>query len=1133
MKRKRHYILCIVTFMLLVLCGFNASAQSLQTKIVLELKNQPLKDGLDQVGKLSGFRMNYSLTLISTYKNITLPKSERTVDNTLKALLTNTNLTYSVSSDKILIIAKPETREDTKTVQPESRQDPETNNVVITGVITDMDNNPLPSVSVQVKNTGLAVLSNANGEYSITIPQGTESNPVLIFSFIGMKPQEVRYTGKNLNIVLEDTVNVLEDVIITGISTKKKNSYTGAVSVITNEELQLFRGRNIFTTLSNIDPSFNVIENNVWGADPNRLPEIQIRGTGNLPSINQLQEQTSTALNTPLIILNGFETNLQRMMDLNDQEISSISILKDGAATALYGSRGANGIIVITTKEPEIGKLRLSLRSEMSLNLPDLSSYHLLNSRDKLKLEEMSGYYENALRTPAQNIALQQYYNEVLAEVAKGVNTDWLAKPLHNSIDQNHYLKLEGGDRSFQYAIKAQYNDRQGVMRESGRKVFNGGIDLTYKHQRLTFRNSLMIGHTNQEESPYGSFSQYAELNPYWKPYDKQGHLVRFFTPYSDVYWGQTGNPRYNGAWPNPMYNATLNTYDKSDYTDITNNFAIEWKPLSELFFRGSIAIGSNTSNHDVFKPADHSDFAGYTDEDLFRKGSYSYSNGKNFNYQVNFSVNFSRVYAEKHSLYAMANVDVTQNRGRSYSFLAEGFPDESIDFLGMALQYQKDGSPGGSESTTRRIGVLGNANYIYDNRYMLDFSYRMDGASQYGTNRRFAPFWSVGAGWNLHNEAIIRDNLKFVNRLKIRGSIGTTGSQDFAAYMALATYRYYTDRRYNIWTGAYQVALGNKDLQWQVRKKYNLGLETDIFNSRLRLEADIYKEKTSNLLSDLELPYSNGFSTYTENVGNLESRGFELSATVFLIQDLKRGMSWSVRGMVAHDKDKIVKLSEAMKAANEKLALLGGSSPNKILREGDSPSTIYVVQSLGIDPSTGRELYLTKEGEVTYTWNARDRIAVGNSRPKYRGSFSSMFRYKDFTLNVSFGYQWGGQLYNQTLRDKVEVTNKLMNVDERVFTDRWKQPGDEVFFRGINDYDYTMSEATSRFVQNENTLICQNATLMYEIRAKKWLDMLGVQNMQVSASTGELFYISSVKRERGTNYPFTRQLIMSLSLMF
>lgn len=219
---------------------------------------------------------------------------------------------------------------------------------------------------------------------------------VLAFSFVGMKPLEVRYNGQSdLKIKLEEEVAEMDEVVVTGIFKKSQESFTGSVSTITEKELKSFRGRNLLSTLKNIDPTFNIIENNVYGADPNHLPEVQIRGTSSLPTVEDLKNETKVDLNTPLIILDGFEISLTRMLDLNDEDISSVTLLKDGSATAIYGSRGANGVIVIETKQPEAGKLRLSYRGSVNIEVPDLSDYDVLNAAEKLQLEENAGLYKD------------------------------------------------------------------------------------------------------------------------------------------------------------------------------------------------------------------------------------------------------------------------------------------------------------------------------------------------------------------------------------------------------------------------------------------------------------------------------------------------------------------------------------------------------------------------------------------------------------------------------------------------------------------------------------------------------------------------------------------------------------------
>jgi len=999
--------------------------------------------------------------------------------------------------------------------------------------VIDETGGPLPGATIIVKGTNKRVISGTNGMILLT---DVDELATLVVTYIGYESQEVKLKKgqSSVTIRMKPSANNMNDVVVTGIFNKKKETYTGAERTITDKELQQFQGRNLFTTIGNIDPSFYVLPNNASGADPNKIPDIQLRGARSLPNIDQLGDQNTGQLNTPLIILDGFETTLQRMLDLDNNEVLSITLLKDGSATALYGSRGANGVVVIRTKDPIPGRLRLSYRAGLNLSIPDLDSYNLLNSADKLELERLSGYYGSSTRTPEVNIGLQQYYNQVLGQVKKGVNTDWLSIPLRTEVGQTHNLKIEGGDETFRYDLALAYNDLNGAMKGSGRDAFNGTINLSYKYRNLTFRNNLVIGQTKQSESPYGSFSDYVKLNPYWEPYDAAGNVVQYFTPYNYAYWTMAGF--YGGKpYANPLYDANLNTYNISNYTSITNNFQLDWAPIPKMYVRSGISVNSNMSTQDNFKPANHSSFSSYSDADLFRKGSYAYGSGKIAAYSGQLTAGYSDLLAEKHLISIAVNLEGAQTRNTNYTFDAEGFPDESIDLLSMALQYKQNGTPTGGEATTRRVGAVANASYVLKDRYMADLMYRIDGASQFGASRRFAPFWSAGLGWNMHYEDFIKDNLPFINRLKLRGSYGSTGSTQFSAYQALGTYSYIVKDRYKTWLGARQDALGNSDLEWQKTDKFDIGTEIELFNNRLTVQGDVYLEKTSNLLSSLELPYANGFANYNENIGALQQKGFELSAVVWLIPYSQQNLAWSITANIAHNQDKITKLSAAMQAANASrlLLLTNGLSttPNTIIQEGASQNTIYAVRSLGIDPSTGRELFLDKNGEVTYDWRPDNRVAVGLNQPKYRGNFSTMLRYRGFSMNTSFGFRFGGQIYNQTLIDKVENADRLMNVDARVFTDRWLKPGDQTFFRGLNEI--TSVNASSRFVQDETTFTCQNLNLTYDVTNKRFLKKIGMQSLSLTANTGELFYISTVPQERGTAYPFTRQFSMSLYASF
>jgi len=1129
-----------LTIFLLTAALVHAHASGEAQSITLSGRDLTLKKVFAGIEKQTGYVVFSKKGTLADTKTVSFAVHNMPLRDFLNIVLKDQPLEYDISGKTIHLSRKaaiPAPVVDLPPALPVAQAQP------ISGHITDSAGVPLAGATVSIK--GKATLTtDVNGKFSLM----AEPGDVLVVSHIGYATTtfKVKNDTKAIELILKRAAAVIDDFVITGIFNKPKESYTGAARVISEKEIQEFQGRNLFVTLGNIDPSFYVVTNNSIGSDPNKVPEIQLRGIRNLPNLDQFQstqgagqlairdqqfQYQSAALNAPLIIMDGFPITLQRMMDLNVNEIASVTLLKDGSATALYGSQGSNGVIVITTKQPQAGKLRLTYRGAVNLNLPDLSSYHLLNARDKLALEKVSGYYVNPTKSAAQNLAMEKYYNEILGLVESGVNTDWLRKPLHTQVDQDHSLRLEGGDAAFRYSLEGQYNRINGVMKGSSRETVNGTSTISYRLNKLNFTNNLRIGSVRGNESPYGSFADYAKLNPYWSPYDDKGNIVQSFKPFSYDYWiqAQKGSQPY----ANPMYDATLNTFDRSAYTNIVENFQVEYRPVRHLALNGGMSINSTMSTGDDFKPASHSAFSQYSAADIFRKGSYTYSTGKDYNFTGRVSANYYNLFAGVHGLAVGVSGEVNEDKSTSYSITAEGFPDETVDFLGRALQYQQGGAPSGSESTTRRVGMVGTMNYVYDDRYFVDYTYRVDGASQFGTNKRFAPFYAIGGGWNLHKEAFFKD-LKFIDRLKLRGSYGVTGNQSFSAYQPLATYSYVIGDRYKNWIGANQTTLGNPNLQWQQTGKLDFGIESGFLNDRLFVQADYYREKTSNLLSSIELPYSNGFTDYVENIGELEQRGWELTARVTILRNDRRRLMWSVTGNIAYNEDKIVKLSEAMKAANEKLALqydYTSNAPNKIIRVGASQNTIYAVPSLGIDPSTGREVYLNRLGEVTYTWNAADRVNVGVSQPKYRGNFSTLFRYIGFTLNTSFGYRFGGQIYNQTLIDKIENADRWLNVDERVFKDRWQKPGDKVPFRGLNET--LRVNPSSRFVQDERTLVCQNVNLSYDLTNRNLLQYMSMKSMTITVNTGELFYFSTVRQERGLDFPFTRQVSFSLFATF
>ena len=1076
--------------------------------ISLNLKNVTYLELFNELHRQTGVRFLYSSDQLENLSRIDVVADRKKMREVLEDALKETSLTCVFEEDMVML---------------RERQQQQVSELVVKGLVTDTKKQPLPGVTVMIKGTSLGTVTDAEGHYVLTIPQRDEL--VLVFSFVGMNSREVTYKGeKELNVELEEKIAEMDEVVVTGIFQKSQASFTGSATTVTAKELQQFGNRNLLQSLHNIDPSINIIENNAFGSNPNRLPEVQIRGNSSIPNVDELKDQTRVDLNTPLIVLDGFETTLQKLIDINENEVETLTILKDASATAIYGSRGANGVIVITTKKPAMGQLRVSYKGDVNIEIPDLTGYDLLEAREKLELEKRVGLYSKP-SNPDQDWRLQRYYSYLLDEVNSGVNTYWLSKPLQTSVGQRHALKVEGGDKSFRYSASLQWNDIRGVMKESYRKTFNGAIQLSYYWKNLKFSNNLMISAGKRQESPYGDFSEYAKMNPYWRTHDENGKILKRL--------GNSGEIDYDFRWSrlpvNPLYNATLNTYDRGNNTDITNNFMLEWKVLETLDLRGRFGITKNTDETRVFKPADHTDFADYSEDDMFRKGTYAYGISNSFSYEGSLNLAYHQSFG-KHLLVAGVDVNLREGRSRSSSFKAEGFTNENFDDISSALQYEKNGKPSGAESTVRSVGFTGNVNYTYDNRYFADLSGRMDGSSQFGSNKRFAPFWAVGIGWNMHNESFLKE-VSWVNMLKLRFSVGTSGSQHFNAYQAIQTYRYFLDDKYYAWNGSSLIAMGNPDLKWQQKRDYNIGLDVKLWDNRITIGGDFYIAKTNDLISTLTLPAANGFTTYIENIGSLKNTGYELRLSAYVLR--KDQMSWSVSLAGIHNKNKIVEVSQALLDAQNAIESEDLVNPNVQFRPGYSSNTIWTVRSAGIDPGTGKEVFISRDGNRTYNWSASDIVATGVSDPKLEGNISSMFRYKGLSLNVSFGYRFGGQIYNSTLANKVEVSKTAIgwNVDARVFHDRWKNIGDQASFKGLDDF--TPTNKTSRFVQDETTFRCQNMTLQYELKSQALNKLLGIDYCLFSASTSDLFYISTVKRERGTSYPFSRQFSLGVNVVF
>lgn len=982
---------------------------------------------------------------------------------------------------------------------------------VIKGIVLDNEDEPLPGATIRIPKTKAVAVTDVDGMFSI--PATAQSK--LVVTYIGKNPVEiVANPGKTVRIIMEDNAATISEVVVNGIFERKKESFTGATTVIGKDELMRSGSQNLLQNLKNIDPSFKIVENMDMGSNPNVMPEIQMRGQQSMPDLKGTYNGNP---NQPLFILDGFETSVTSVYDLDMNRVQTVVILKDAAAKAIYGSKAANGVVVIETRKPEAGKLKITYKGDVNITAPDLTGYNICNAQEKFEVDKAHGSYSDPW-------FWEQYLNDIQAEISRGVDTDWLSKPLRTGIGQRHSLYLEGGDDRLRYGVDLLYNDIKGVMIGSDRQTFTGGFTLSYRYKNLLFRNQFSTTINHADDSPYGSFSEYAKLNPYWTPYDNNGNLKKIA--------GSTGGGGLVGVTcGNPMWNATIGTRNFSKYTGLTNNFYVEWQVLRTLKLIGRLGLGKTTSGREDFYPASHTAFIEYSDDRFFEKGSYTKVDGNASSIAADITANYSLLLG-KNQFFINAGWSMQQDKSDNTTFKVIGFPNDRIDFISSGLKPDPDVPYNGSESIVRSTSVLAAMNYSFDDRYLADLSYRASASSLFGKDNRWGHFWSAGAGWNIHKEHFLQDAV-WLNQFKIRASTGYTGAQNFSPYQALAMFGYFQSQSYDNWIGSYLMSLPNNNLKWQKTQDYNIGTDINLFN-RINMRFDYYVQNTEDQLLSLTIPPSMGFTSYMENLGSTTNKGFEFKINAHLLYDPSNDTYLSAFFSIARNENKLKRISNALKSYNDESDndILSGNSNKPRLRfiEGQSMSAIWAVRSLGIDPATGQEIYLTKDGNKTTKWNADDQVVCGDAMPKCTGTFGVNFNYKGFYVNTSFYYQFGGQTYNQTLVDRVENAYIGLNVDKRIYNSVWKKPGDVVDFAYNR---FSLTKPSSRFIQDLNELRFSTLNVGYDFRYNDFLKKIQIEQLKVSFYMNDIFRASTVKVERGLDYPFARTYSISLQATF
>ncbi|MCA5005548.1 SusC/RagA family TonB-linked outer membrane protein [Sphingobacterium bovistauri] len=1095
----KQFVLC-----LLWVCIGTVYAQ----KITFSGKNVPLEQALEAIRKQTNYTVFGQKLEIQQAKKISIDAKNMELNTFLKIICETEPFQYNIENKVISlskILQQPKTNLPART---------RTQQRSIVGTVVRKDNEkPIPNATVKIKGTSYQAKSNPNGDFALVFPS-MDKDPIVEVTIIGMKPFEIQ-VDLSINPILfarlEEQQQEIDDVVVTGIFNRKKESFSGAYATYTAEQLQMASASNVLEGLQILDPSFQIVQNNSLGSDPNQQLNLEIRGK---TSVAALDDAFGTDPNQPLFILDGFESTMERIRNIPIDRLASITILKDATATALYGAKGANGIIVVESKKPKSGELIFNYSGRMDMDLADLTDYNLMNAAEKLRFELLSGHYgsvnEYGQITNNNQPQREQVYLDRLKEVNRGVDSYWLNEPIRTGIGQSHNISLDGGDQTFQYSIGLNRQVVQGVMKKSDKEVTDGNINLIYRKGKFSFNNILNARYVVANKEPV-SFLSFVQANPYYRKYNEAGEPDKYLENIS------------NDVRFNPLYDFNNNNLSKTDGQEIINNLSVDWNILKGLLLRVNAGLSQFRNSGEIFRSPNNSEYA---TSPMRERGRYTESKDKILKYNGRAILSYGNTW-NKHTINVGSSMSLFHNQSNNTQYGVQGFIDDKIINPQLALTYELGRLPSYQDLRDRSIAFLMNTNYGYDGRFLVDANLSIDGSSIYGSNRNFTNIYSIGGAWNLHREAFFKD-LDWIDQLRLRASYGNQGNQNFKSYIAMQIYQYNTLNANPFGPGLSISNFGNPNLKWQRTYTQNYSVDFKAFKDRLRIMVDYYLKDTNPLLVSVATASSNGRNVSIQNLGGLMTKGVEGILSVAPI--LKPQFTWRLDLNLSHSRSEYQDIGNKLDNHNEK------NRNRSMIRffDGGSPDDLWAVPSLGIDPSTGREIFLNRFGEETFVFNYQDEVKIGNSRAIFDGNLTSTLYYKNFNVLVSFGYQMGGKTFMNTLYNKVENISSASlryNQDKRALYDRWQKPGDEASFKALNLQSST--PMSSRFIQDNDVLTLDAVSISYRTSTWSWLKQIRARSMNFSLGSNRLMHLSTIRNERGIDYPFARHINFSCGISF
>lgn len=932
----------------------------------------------------------------------------------------------------------------------------------VSGKVTDGENNePLPGVNVLAKGTTTGTVTDVDGNYSVNVPDEVKS---LIFSSIGYASVEVEINGRNvINVPMVTDVQSLSEVVVVGYGTQKRSDLTGAVASVSGGDLQK-------VAVPRIDQALQ-----------GQASGVQVTNTQNQPggevSIRIRGQNSISGNNNPLIVIDGILGGDLRM--INPQEIQSMEVLKDASATAIYGSRGSNGVILITTKRGKTGAPRI-----------DISSYYAMQEVRKTLPLLSAAEHRQALAEFPDQLKVQLGIADILNNVDPNVNTDWQEEVFQNAPQHEHQVSLSGGSENTQYSIMGNFFSQDGVVRNAGftrgslrfnldQKIgekFKVGLSMNLARFK---RDNLSLD--TEGGSQGGGVTQAAlQMSPMIPVYDAQGNYSGPLNPAD-----QLNNPM---ALVNERPNTTTRNY-------FQGGLFVDYYITSDLTFRTNLAF-TNTDNLQQ----------GYASKVLLEAAGKGFAQVEHFSTQdwlVENTLNYRKSIAEKHEVSLLGGF--TAQGISTYAFGTDGlgFATEVNNFYDMSQAEVINSTS--SFRDEKLASFLGRANYTFNDRYLFTVSVRADGSSKFARENKWGVFPSAAVGWRLSEEVFMKQ-LTAVSNLKLRGSWGLVGSQSISPYQSLASFNTIANA-YSWGENVDVVGVGagrvpNPFLRWETTEQTNVGLDLGLFEDRVSMSADVYRKITRDLLYNRQLPFYTGYSSQTDNIGSIENKGLELSLnTVNTTGEFR----WTTSANFAINRNKVLDLGDDKEFFVSAIGTLGWNRQEVVVREGQPLGTFYgyvfdgiyqnaeevaSVTHPGAVPGSVRFVDITGDGVI----NPDDQIIIGDPNPDFIYGLTNNFSFKGFDLSILIQGVEGGDILNLT-RARLETVGRYNSL--RSSLNYWRGENTSNTIEAPGQFNGGMS---TRFLEDGSYLRVKNIVLGYTFPAAL-LEKIKIRNLRIYAS--------------------------------